>query len=601
MGVREDDEVEPRVGVRRVELQRAEVAFARVVVAGLLVGDEGVVVGGLGAGRVFAEGALEEGVRAGEVGRAEEDRAEEELRRDPAAERDGSLRVRARVEAAAAEGRRPGAGIDGVGVVRIALEGAGGFALPFVERARPEEGLGAEGDPARGAGAGVGGVEGVARLGVAARVDRVAREARGAGAGVGVDPDAGREDVERGLALLARVGEVRDRERGGDVARAGVERAPPHRLARAELAAREGDPGDARRDDERAEKEALAPRDVRARRVEDRPRDHRRDRRPHERRLDPHPARERPAITAAHRAEHRRGEERQRPQRRDARVPRRRPPHSPGRHRVRCDRDRDAKHRRVHARRLRRFDRRPPRRDRLRQEQHHAPRGLAQPCDPHRPALRAGRAIGARRASAGVCPNDAMRPTSLVPPGGSPVSSGGSLTRALLAEIAAEFPSFAILPKRTSRLQRAIHHLLAVITFGGQRVYLTRYHTVLFGKLWVPDAWDAMSDEARYVLLRHERIHLRQRARMGDVAMAFVYLVPIFPLGLALGRARIEWEAYVETIRATYELHGHAAAEGLRHEIVRRFTSGDYGWMWPFPRTVNRWFDEALEASRPEP
>jgi hypothetical protein len=168
-----------------------------------------------------------------------------------------------------------------------------------------------------------------------------------------------------------------------------------------------------------------------------------------------------------------------------------------------------------------------------------------------------------------------------------------------LDEIRAEFPSFEVLPKRASRLQRAIHHVLAVVTLGGQRVYLTRYHTVMFGKLWVPDSWGAMNDEDRYILLRHERVHLRQRARMGDVTMAFVYLVPFFPLGLAWGRARIEWEAYVETIRATAEVHGRPAAERLRPELVRRFTSGDYGWMWPFPKAVHRWFDAAMAEIPP--
>jgi hypothetical protein len=171
------------------------------------------------------------------------------------------------------------------------------------------------------------------------------------------------------------------------------------------------------------------------------------------------------------------------------------------------------------------------------------------------------------------------------------------LSSKLVAEIQAEFPSFEILPKRTSRLQRAIHHALVLVTFGAQRVYLTRYHTVLFGKLWVPDAWEEMGDVDRTILLRHERIHLRQRARMGDVVMAFVYLVPFFPLGLAWGRARIEWEAYVETVRATVELRGPDAARALRAEIVRRFTSGDYGWMWPFPRTVGAWFDEAFDEA----
>jgi hypothetical protein len=171
---------------------------------------------------------------------------------------------------------------------------------------------------------------------------------------------------------------------------------------------------------------------------------------------------------------------------------------------------------------------------------------------------------------------------------------------ALLRDIQREFPSFAVVYKRDSALQRAIAVALALITVGGQRQYMTRYHTVLFGKLYVPDVWDAMDDDARYILLRHERVHLQQRRRMGDVAMAFVYLVPIFPLFLAWGRARIEWEAYVETIRATAEVRGIDAARRLEEEIVLRFTGPDYGWMWPFPQTVRRWFREAVADAEVE-
>jgi hypothetical protein len=167
-------------------------------------------------------------------------------------------------------------------------------------------------------------------------------------------------------------------------------------------------------------------------------------------------------------------------------------------------------------------------------------------------------------------------------------------SESLLDEIRAEFPSFELCRKKESRLQRAIHVALAVVTFGGQRVYLTRYYTAMFGKLWVPESWDAMGDLDRYVLLRHERVHLRQRRKMGDLAMSFVYLVPFFPLFLAYGRARIEWEAYEETLRATAEVYGIEAAERLRAPIVRRFVGGEYGWMWPFPRVIDRWFDEAM-------
>lgn len=164
----------------------------------------------------------------------------------------------------------------------------------------------------------------------------------------------------------------------------------------------------------------------------------------------------------------------------------------------------------------------------------------------------------------------------------------------LLADIRREFPSFRIVAKRERRLQRAISLALAAVTFGGQRHYLTRYHTVLFGQLYVPDAWWAMDDADRYVLLRHERVHLRQHRRMGQIRMAWVYLVPFFPLFLAWGRARLEWEAYVETIRATAEMKDIGAARALKEDIVRRYVGPDYGWMWPFPHAVRRWFDEVI-------
>lgn len=169
---------------------------------------------------------------------------------------------------------------------------------------------------------------------------------------------------------------------------------------------------------------------------------------------------------------------------------------------------------------------------------------------------------------------------------------------AFVREIQSEFPSFRIRPKAESRLQRAIDIALRVVTFGQMKTYLTRYHTVLFGTLWVPTSWPTMPDLDRVILLRHERVHLRQRRRMGDVGMAFVYLVWPLPIGLAWGRARIEWEAYTETIVATLELKGEASVRALREHLIERYTGPDYGWMWPFPKTIGRWFDEALRKAR---
>lgn len=173
-------------------------------------------------------------------------------------------------------------------------------------------------------------------------------------------------------------------------------------------------------------------------------------------------------------------------------------------------------------------------------------------------------------------------------------------SEALVAAIRAEFPAFRIVPKAGNAFSRVIDLALRLVTLGSQRRYMTQYHTVIGYTLYVSVAWETMSDVARVILLRHERVHLRQRRRYGFALFAFLYLVPFFPLGLAYGRARLEWEAYRETLRATAELRGWGALadDALRDEIIRRFVGGDYGWMWPFPATIGRWMDEAIADLR---
>jgi hypothetical protein len=170
-----------------------------------------------------------------------------------------------------------------------------------------------------------------------------------------------------------------------------------------------------------------------------------------------------------------------------------------------------------------------------------------------------------------------------------------------------EFPRFRIVNKSESGLSFAIDLALKILTLGGQREYLTHYHTVLGDTLYVPASWAATGERERIVILRHERVHLRQRRRYGFVAFAFLYLVPWFPLGLAWGRARLEWEAYAETLRATAELFGFDTLRDpdLRRKIVGRFTGPAYGWMWPFTRQVEGWYDDVVgelaDAPRAEP
>lgn len=183
-----------------------------------------------------------------------------------------------------------------------------------------------------------------------------------------------------------------------------------------------------------------------------------------------------------------------------------------------------------------------------------------------------------------------------------------SRTDDFLAEIKLEFPRFRVVDKQGDPLSRAIDLALKLLTFGSQRHYLTHYYTVIFHTLYTPDGWERSDDLDRVITLRHERVHLRQLRRYTAPGMVFLYLVPFFPLGLAYGRARIEWEAYTETLRATAELRGMPAARSLslRRHIIKQFTSGAYGWMWPFEAQIERWYDEALariemEVSGPGP
>ncbi len=163
----------------------------------------------------------------------------------------------------------------------------------------------------------------------------------------------------------------------------------------------------------------------------------------------------------------------------------------------------------------------------------------------------------------------------------------------LLAEMKSEFPSFRMCAKGHSRLMRSIDVFLRLVTLGQQTRFLTEYHTILGSTLFLAPGWDGMAAADKLVLLRHERVHLRQSKRLGAMGMAFVYLIPFFPLGLAYGRARLEWEAYRETLRATFELKGldEVRSTTLRHRIISRFTGPDYGWMWPFRKAVEAWYD----------
>jgi hypothetical protein len=133
------------------------------------------------------------------------------------------------------------------------------------------------------------------------------------------------------------------------------------------------------------------------------------------------------------------------------------------------------------------------------------------------------------------------------------------------------------------------------------RAYLDGYHTAIGRRIYVTGDWEQTSRDHRYLVLLHERVHLRQFRRYTLIGMALLYLLVPLPLGLAYFRARFEREAYAETIRGSAALYGaaHVCEARFRDHILDQFTGPAYGWMWPFRRSLERWYDRVLAGVAP--
>lgn len=169
---------------------------------------------------------------------------------------------------------------------------------------------------------------------------------------------------------------------------------------------------------------------------------------------------------------------------------------------------------------------------------------------------------------------------------------------ALVASLRAEFPEFRIVRKDRSRLHRAIHHALRLLTLGRMTTYLEAFHTTIGCTVYVTADWDACDADQRYVTLRHEAVHLRQFRRFTLPGMAVLYLFVPLPMGLAWFRAHFEKQAYAESVRAAAEVWGPAYPRRpeYRRAVISQFTGAAYGWMWPFRGGLERWYDQVLAS-----
>ena len=171
----------------------------------------------------------------------------------------------------------------------------------------------------------------------------------------------------------------------------------------------------------------------------------------------------------------------------------------------------------------------------------------------------------------------------------------------LVEALRCEFPRLRIVRKDRSPLHRAIHLALIALTLGKMRTYLGSYQTTIGRTVYVTADWDDRAPDERYVTLRHEAIHLRQFRRYTLPGMALLYVLLPLPMGLAWFRAAFEREAYAESIRAAAEVWGpeFPRRAAYRAHVLGQFTGASYGWMWPFRKSLERWYDGVLATLGP--
>ena len=107
--------------------------------------------------------------------------------------------------------------------------------------------------------------------------------------------------------------------------------------------------------------------------------------------------------------------------------------------------------------------------------------------------------------------------------------------------------------------------------------------------------FDQPENSARFWYVSEEKLEPRLGNRFEEEGAALEQPLCIARLVRELHAALHDWPG--DTPLAAFLLSRPEHRFMVRRaQIVRRFTGPDYGWMWPFPRAVGRWIDDALRA-----
>lgn len=165
----------------------------------------------------------------------------------------------------------------------------------------------------------------------------------------------------------------------------------------------------------------------------------------------------------------------------------------------------------------------------------------------------------------------------------------------LQEEILKEFPKFKLVPKLNSRFMRLLDLCLKLITLWRMDAFMTAFTTTVGCTVYTPSTWETRPPKSKMIILRHERVHMRQRRRLGWW-YAISYLFLPLPTIWAYFRLKYEMEAYEESLRAVLEYYGPPSfTPVLKKSYVSYLTGPAYFWTWPWRRRIERWYDGTVK------
>ena len=167
----------------------------------------------------------------------------------------------------------------------------------------------------------------------------------------------------------------------------------------------------------------------------------------------------------------------------------------------------------------------------------------------------------------------------------------------LLQEIKSEFPTFKMVRKADSLMMKIINVFLKVITLGRASSFMDGFITTIGYTVYTNTDWDKMEELGKLIVIRHERVHMRQARKFTRPLFSFLYVFVFCPMILAYFRYKFEREAYEESMRALVEYRGTAAilTPKYREWIISQFIGASYGYTWPFRSSVEKWFQETSD------